>query len=282
MNDNNICKFILQKSNENDLCILHYVFETHEQKFDKWITPANYRIHYALTGTAVLHTQRGDINLKKGDVFFTLISVPYGLESSRDFTYYYIGYTGTKAIQIMNKLSIDESNCVFHEFENEKNMWIDPSGFSSDALSMYSEGLLLCFFAKIADRRNILPATHFNDLVKEIKSYIDANLGNPLLSLESIASHFSYSKKYISRIFSQEFNITFSTYLRNIRVQNACSLMEKGFESIQDIAYLSGFTDALYFSKSFTSVMNVSPKKHLQEIKSQHKARRSMTDKPAR
>lgn len=92
MNDNNICKFILQKSNENDLCILHYVFETHEQKFDKWITPANYRIHYALTGTAVLHTQRGDINLKKGDVFFTLISVPYGLESSRDFTYYYILY----------------------------------------------------------------------------------------------------------------------------------------------------------------------------------------------
>ena len=272
MSDNNICKFILQKDNGNDLCILHYVFETRKQKFDKWITPAYYRIHYALTGTAVLHTQSGDINLKKGDVFFSLISVPYSLESSCDFTYYYIGYTGTKAMQLMNRLRIDENNCVFHEFENERNMWIDPSWFSSNALSMYSEGLLLCFLAKIADRQNILPTLNFNNLVKEIKKYIDNNFSNPLLSLELIATHFSYSKKYISRIFSQKFNITFSMYLRNIRVQNACSLMEKGFESIQNIAYLSGFIDALYFSKSFKAVMHVSPKKHLQEIKSQHTA----------
>ena len=268
---NNICKFVAQENNGGDLYPLHYVFETHEQIFDKWRILAHYRMHYVYKGNAVLHTQNGKFELKKGDVFFCFPSVPYGLESVSDFQYYYIGYTGTRALRIMNKLDLNEKNCVFLGFEQTENLWKMPLNFSPEAIKYYSEGILLCVFAEIANKQSNFSQDKIADVPIQMKKYIDDNMSNSELSLDMIAKHFSYNKKYLSKIFHQEFKITFSKYLCNIRIQNACSLIEKGFKSIQDIAYNSGFPDALYFSKCFKNVMGVSPTQHIQDIKNQKK-----------
>ncbi len=265
----NICKFIFQKNSDNELFPLHMVLETNKQKFDKWRILAHYRVHYVLSGTAVFYTDNNSYRLQKGDIFFCLPSVPYALESINDFTYCYIGYTGTKSTKLMNGLKIDKNNCVFYGFENDDAIWTTPLNFSAEATRIYTEGLLLCVFAKLADLQNTFISNNVSDISIKMKKYIDDNFNDPKLSLDLLAKHFSYNKKYLSKVFNQEFHITFSNYLCNIRIQNACSLIEKGFEGIQDISYLCGYSDSSYFSKTFKKTMGYSPTLHIRLIKEQ-------------
>ena len=43
--------------------------------------------------------------------------------------------------------------------------------------------------------------------------------------------------------------------------------MEEGVISVKNIALLSGFRDALYFSKIFTKVEGISPKAYMLDLK---------------
>ena len=55
--------------------------------------------------------------------------------------------------------------------------------------------------------------------------------------------------------------------INTIRVNNACALMNKGFTSVKDIAFLCGFNDPLYFSKVFKTKMKQTPREYISSIK---------------
>ena len=54
-------------------------------------------------------------------------------------------------------------------------------------------------------------------------------------------------------------------YLNIVRLNHAFVLMENGHTSVQTIASLCGFNDALYFSKVFKQRMGVSPREYMRE-----------------
>ena len=55
-------------------------------------------------------------------------------------------------------------------------------------------------------------------------------------------------------------------YLRELRIRHALFLMEQGVASVKNVALLSGFGDALYFSKVFTAEQGISPKAYIASI----------------
>ena len=59
---------------------------------------------------------------------------------------------------------------------------------------------------------------------------------------------------------------TSKQYLREIRIRHAVFLMEQGVVSVNNVALLSGFGDALYFSKVFSDVMEISPKIYIKNL----------------
>ena len=61
--------------------------------------------------------------------------------------------------------------------------------------------------------------------------------------------------------------ITYSEYLKNLRIKYAISLFEHGIESVKNVAFLSGFSDPLYFSTVFKSNIGVPPKEYKNKIK---------------
>ena len=72
-----------------------------------------------------------------------------------------------------------------------------------------------------------------------------------------------YDAKYLSFYFKKHKHICYSEYLRDMRIRHAVFLMEQGLTSVKNIALLSGFGDALYFSKVFKRVMGKSPKEYM-------------------
>ena len=82
---------------------------------------------------------------------------------------------------------------------------------------------------------------------------------NSELSITKIAEKLGYNSKYLSHHFKEKMGVTYSEYLRSLRIKYAVSLFEHGIDSVKNVALLSGFADPLYFSNVFKKCIGVSP-----------------------
>ncbi|MFV0381055.1 MAG: helix-turn-helix domain-containing protein [Breznakia sp.] len=90
-----------------------------------------------------------------------------------------------------------------------------------------------------------------------IKTSLDQDL-----SLETIAKKFSYSKSYLSRMFSDKMNITLTEYIKNLRIERAKALLSNLSISIEEIAELCGFNDEKYFMRCFKKQELMTPSQY--------------------
>lgn len=234
----------------------------------KFRSDTTHRMHLVTEGTGRLHTIYGDFGLKAGDIFFTYASAQYSIESIAELKYMYISFLGIRANMLFEQFAITQKNCVIADCGEVIEIW-DHFLKQSNAgnIDLISEAALLYAFSIIERKRS---ATDVSEKYKEkillMKKYIDENYCDIDFTIGRIAEEFSYSKKYISEIFKKEFGLAVQQYITLLRVQNACSLMEKSISCISDISKLCGFSDPLYFSKVFKKKMGVSPKEYIKQL----------------
>jgi len=60
--------------------------------------------------------------------------------------------------------------------------------------------------------------------------------------------------------------MTYTNYLKGLRIRRAVFYIEEGANSVKTVALLSGYNDPLYFSKVFTSEMGITPKDFMKEM----------------
>lgn len=83
------------------------------------------------------------------------------------------------------------------------------------------------------------------------------------LSLKIVAKNIYINNYYLSHLFRQELNMTFSDYLNKIRMDECLRLIKTSEMKIQEIAEAVGYKDANYFTKVFKKYYNVTPKKYM-------------------
>ena len=268
MENQNICRFVPDGSENEKLHVINFVLETKLQKFNGLKSSSTYQMYYVKSGKGILHTSGGKHELNAGDVFFTFPSSPFAIESVCDFEYMYASYLGARSNKIYDSLGITRYNCIFNGFTEAEGFWIDALTVPKEAAGLRIESVILYTFSLIAER--ILPQkkeNHSEDAVLLIKKHIDDNISDSELSLERISAALSYNAKYVSSLFKRKMGVGISEYISTVRIQRACALMEQGFSGIKDISSLCGFKDALYFSRVFKSKIGVSPSEHIARIK---------------
>jgi AraC-like DNA-binding protein len=77
-----------------------------------------------------------------------------------------------------------------------------------------------------------------------------------------LASECGMSVCQFSRAFRAQRHITFREYLVNVRITEACRLLQQGALSVTKIAYAVGFNDASYFALTFRQRMGVKPSEY--------------------
>lgn len=78
-------------------------------------------------------------------------------------------------------------------------------------------------------------------------------------SLEELGRKAGVSPFYLSRIFSQEMQMTIPQYLRRIRMEKAAELLREGKHNVTEAAFAVGYSSLGYFSKSFCEVIGCCP-----------------------
>lgn len=268
MSDANICRFIPRHNDTDAIHTIHFVLETKPQPFTALSNPSIYKTCLAVWGNGTLHLPGASYPLSAGDLFFCLPGTPSAIESDGSLHYIYVSYIGTRANMLIDQLGVRAQNCVFHGFDALIPVWQQALALNTAVSDLSSESALLHALAMLGDRQlmHAKQAQRQDETVSKIQKYLDDHFAEPDLSLERIAHALGYNAKYISTLFKKHFQIGASEYLRILRIQHACTLMQQGFTSIKDIALLCGFEDSLHFSKVFKSKMSESPRSYIASL----------------
>ncbi|MCR8659357.1 response regulator [Paenibacillus endoradicis] len=112
-------------------------------------------------------------------------------------------------------------------------------------------------------RENRMPVKQEGNenIFKEVLSYIGQNYMYEI-TLPSLAEKFSYNTSYFSELFKTKVGQTFVQYVSDLRMKHACQLLETTELGLSDIAELTGFSNASYFSSRFKKTFQVAPSEY--------------------
>lgn len=94
-----------------------------------------------------------------------------------------------------------------------------------------------------------------------MRKYINANMGRPDISINTVALEFAVSPQYVRQLF-RESGTTFSDFLNGVRldwVHRQLLLSKQSRQSISSLAYQVGFNNLAWFNRIFRSRFGMTP-----------------------
>lgn len=82
------------------------------------------------------------------------------------------------------------------------------------------------------------------------------------LYLDEYAERFHITPEYASSLFARETGFTFSSYLKNLRIEKAKELLLHTNLKIYEVALRTGYSDPKYFCRVFKEITGQSPKSY--------------------
>ena len=184
------------------------------------------------------------------------------LETKQELTYLYISFSGGEVCSILSKIGAEAPVTVYASHEYLLDFWMKSirrvreqnALYITESVFMYTLSYLTAEESSADDRS-----------LAAILSYMQENLGNPEMSLRTVAGIFFYSEKYFSYLFREKTGIKFTDYLNDLRIRFALRLIGEGVESIAELSSVCGFMNACYFSKVFKKIVGKSPTAYIRE-----------------
>lgn len=82
-------------------------------------------------------------------------------------------------------------------------------------------------------------------------------------TLKEVAKHLQYDYSYISKLFAQRMNLTFTEYLNQYRISQACYMLKNKNQSISEVAGYCGYNNLRTFHRNFRQITGKSPSLYL-------------------
>ena len=261
MKYNDICKFTPTSFIET-LNVECFVMETNMALMRKPKTLKKHCMVLVLKGEGTFRFGIDNVRFKSGSLVFGFENELFSTESSDEVVYMYINFSGNRAVELFRRFNVKSVNRVFDGFDGLIPLWSESLCRASEqTVDLASESMLLYTFSRLAGR-----AEQLNDLVSRILEIVEKQFDNPDLSMSVVSKNLAYNSKYISHVFKKNMGVSFSEYLRSVRIKFAVSLFDHGLDSVKNVALLSGFYDPLYFSTVFKKVVGVSPKEYAKKV----------------
>jgi two-component system response regulator YesN len=129
------------------------------------------------------------------------------------------------------------------------------------------EQWLADYFGRIVEaiKKQHAGGTYSRHISKAVQFITDNYASN--ISLELTASTLNLNPSYLSRLFKEETQMTFTEYLNRVRIQTSCMLMKSGSYSLKQISGEVGFLNYTYFFKVFKLLTGMTPQVYMDSLK---------------
>ena len=146
---------------------------------------------------------------------------------------------------ILVRLELEEQEYQKYFSELEKEHRIPLNEQNTSTLGMYRSLCALVNEKKTKEAGKMMPA---------ILAFLDANYGDPDLSLTMVADTFQISVPYLSSLFKASAGVNFSNYVEDVRIEKAKGLLKNTSLSVGEIAVATGYSSTNSFSRAFRRV----------------------------
>ncbi len=261
MKSKNICKFP-PNGPSFDLSVYCFVQETHRETMLSPQKLVHHRMILVEQGEGEFLFDDTKYSFSAGTLIFGFEGETFVLNKGEKVSFFYIDFHGIRANHLFRRVGIQPDT-------RKKNNYNSIIPFCKDCLlstpqeniDMVAECVLMYVFSRMASNMPVR-----NNIIQRIIDITEESFHDPELTISSIAEKIGYNPKYLSHYFKKQMNINYSEYLRSVRFKYAISLFELGLSSVKNVAFLSGFSDPLYFSNTFKKAIGVSPKEFIANL----------------
>lgn len=227
---------------------------------------SGYIIHYILKGKGIFKVGDKTYHLGENEAFLIEpnILTYYEADVEDPWEYTWIGFSGVKAKEYLNRTSLCADNPIFTFDKNHKIVNCVKNIVRTATLSSNKDLLLISklyeFFYLLCE---LYPNLEITSEVKQQKYIEDALLfieqNYAHITVNDVAKYISIDRSYLHRLFKQYLNKSPQQFLLNLRIEKACFLLTNSTLKIGDISRSVGYNDVLLFSKTFKKVKKCTP-----------------------
>ena len=109
-------------------------------------------------------------------------------------------------------------------------------------------------------------AFNYYPRLKRLREYVEQNYSEPI-PLEKAAGIATLESTYFSSYFRVKVGITFTEWLRQVRIRQAMRLMKASDFSITEVAYEVGFMSLGAFGRAFKKQTRMTPKEFKKSVR---------------
>lgn len=197
----------------------------------------------------------------------------YGSSAHDPWYIYWIHFKGKKAWHISKLLPekktieagsnsrINDRIIFFEEIITALELGIDENVINYVNLSLnhlLSTFLYAQSYRDVKTRKKGEQNTFFISLATH---YMNENIDKKL-TLKDVASYFGCSESHFYRLFLKEIHYSPMNYFLHIKIKRACQLLRHTDMKVNQISFKLGFEDPYYFSRIFSKIKGMSPKKY--------------------
>lgn len=259
-------------------CESGYVIEEHMQTLCE--------ITYVISGSGRAFVDGEPVPLTAGDAMINSVGHRHKIEAGKNsfLRFAYIGFlfNGNAAKKKYRDLTEIYNSSPFKNLKADSTVYypfirlVDEfyrGGLCSDKITeCYCEQIIIhtarLFFdnpekalpQRRIDRKSTCPAVY------SVIRYVEENIEN-IESIHEIAAYAGYSYTYLSHLFKNKTGIILSEYIRYKKIERAASLIRDGGMSPTQAGEILRYESLASFSKSFKSVMGISPRKYAADCK---------------
>ncbi|WP_205926016.1 AraC family transcriptional regulator [Rhizobium sp. P38BS-XIX] len=220
-------------------------------------------LQHTISGTGRLRYENRSYRVNAGDTLLVLVphNHRYWLEKGERWEYFWLSMNGEEALRIhrlilsaagpvlkLQQVTIDHlADCSLRLVRGAKTPASASAIAYEAAMVLYDDVFGSHAFA--ADRSAMqIVIDHIND-----------NLDKPL-PVDELARVSGLSRAHFSRVFSESEGVPPAEFVLQQRMQRAAKLLTKAaFIPVKEVAIMSGFDDANYFSKVFRRIYGINP-----------------------
>lgn len=193
----------------------------------------------------------------------------YGANLQDPWSIYWIHFTGNKAHLFVNHpnkiIDIDLASnsrfrdriLLFEEIYHNLEMGFRMNNLEYANICLWH---MLGSFRYLSEFRKINELSK-GDIIEKSISFMKTHIDKKL-SLKTIANHCGLSVSQYCLLFKKRTSRPPLEYLTHLKIQHASQLLDFSDLRINEISYQVGYEDPFYFSRVFSKIMRMSPKKY--------------------
>ena len=220
------------------------------------------------SGSGELEYQGKRYKLGKGDCVFIDCQLPYSHSTDTDlWSLSWIHFSGVTMQTVYQKYQERGGRPVFRpdnfaDFQSLHRSLFDLAA-SDDYIRDMRINSGLNELLVLLMNESWHPAEHQDRARKKqnllpVRNYLETHYTEKIV-LDELADRFFISKFHLSRVFKEQFGLSVTSYMTQLRITQAKRLLRFTDKSVENVAQECGLNDANYFSRLFKKVEGTTP-----------------------